>query len=337
MIKGVYIIAEAGVNHNGSLDQAKNMIVAAAQAGVDAVKFQTFRAANLVTSTAPKTGYQTQTTGTSESQYQMLKNLELSKSDFRELKAYCEIHQVDFMSTPFDLTTIDLLADIGMQRWKLPSGEITNLPYLRKIGSFGQEVILSTGMSDVDEVAAALSILELAGTARSQITLLHCNTEYPTPMCDVNLRAMQTLRDLFLGLKGVGYSDHTLGIEVPIAAIAMGAMVIEKHFTLDRSMVGPDHCASLEPCELADMVRAIRNIEIALGNGIKQPSSSELKNRPIVRKSIVAAQDIAAGAVFTVDNITVKRPGNGVSPMLWDEIIGRTATRNYEREEFIDA
>jgi N,N'-diacetyllegionaminate synthase len=267
----------------------------------------------------------------------MLKNLELSKSDFRELKAYCEIHQVDFMSTPFDLTTIDLLADIGMQRWKLPSGEITNLPYLRKIGSFGQEVILSTGMSDVDEVAAALSILELAGTARSQITLLHCNTEYPTPMCDVNLRAMQTLRDLFLGLKGVGYSDHTLGIEVPIAAIAMGAMVIEKHFTLDRSMVGPDHCASLEPCELADMVRAIRNIEIALGNGIKQPSSSELKNRPIVRKSIVAAQDIAAGAVFTVDNITVKRPGNGVSPMLWDEIIGRTATRNYEREEFIDA
>jgi N,N'-diacetyllegionaminate synthase len=334
---GVYIIAEAGVNHNGSLDQAKKMIVAAAQAGVEAVKFQTFRAERLVIRTAAKAVYQGETTGTSESQYHMLKKLELSKSDFIELKAYCGVHQVEFLSTPFDLTTIDLLADIGMKKWKLPSGEITNLPYLRKIGSFGQEVILSTGMSDIDEISAALSVLESAGTARSKITLLHCNTEYPTPMCDVNLRAMQTLRDSLPGLKGVGYSDHTLGIEVPIAAVAMCATVIEKHFTMDRSMPGPDHRASLEPNELVTMVRAIRNIETALGNSVKQATPSELKNKPVARKSIVAGKRISEGEVFTVDNLTVKRPGTGISPMRWDEIIGKTANRNYERDELIDA
>jgi N,N'-diacetyllegionaminate synthase len=336
MIKGVYIIAEAGVNHNGSVNQAKKMIVAAAQAGVDAVKFQTFRAETMVTRAAAKAGYQEQTTGTSESQYQMLKKLELSDSDFYELKACCEAQQVEFLSTPFDLTTIDVLADIGMKRWKLPSGEITNLPYLRKIGSFGQEVILSTGMSDMDEIEAALSVLESAGTIRSQITLLHCNTEYPTPMCDVNLRAMQTLRDSFPGLMGVGYSDHTLGIEVPIAAVAMSATLIEKHFTLDRSLPGPDHRASLEPNELADMVHAIRNIENALGDGLKKPMPSELKNRSIIRKSIVAAKDIKSGEIYTSDNLTVKRPGTGVSPMQWDDVLGQKANKNYNSDEGID-
>ena len=333
----VFIIAEAGVNHNGSLKRAKAMIVEAAKAGVNAVKFQTFRAETLVTGTAAKAGYQQQATGTAENQYQMLKKLELSAEDFCELKVCCENNQVEFLSTPFDLTSIDLLADIGMKRWKLPSGEITNLLYLRRIGSFGQEVILSTGMSDMNEITAALLVLESAGTAPSQITLLHCNTEYPTPMCDVNLRAMQTLRDTFPGLKGIGYSDHTLGIEVSIAAVAMGATMVEKHFTLDRSLPGPDHKASLEPDELAAMVRAVRNIEVALGNGKKKPTLSELKNRPIARKSIVAAQHIAAGDVFTAGNLTVKRPGTGISPMLWDEIIGRKANRNYERDELIDA
>lgn len=337
MMAGVFVIAEAGVNHNGSLERAKAMVAAAAKAGVNAVKFQTFRAETLVTGTAAKAGYQQQATGSEESQYQMLKKLELSGADFRELKACCGNNQVEFLSTPFDLASVDLLADIGMKRWKLPSGEMTNLPYLRKVGSFGQEVILSTGMSEMNEIEAALSVLESAGTARSQITLLHCNTEYPTPMHDVNLRAMQTLRDSFAGLKGVGYSDHTLGIEVPVAAVAMGAAVIEKHFTLDRSLPGPDHRASLEPGELADMVRVIRNIENAMGDGVKRPTSSELKNRSIARKSIVAAQHIAAGEVFTVNNLTVKRPGTGISPMDWDEVIGRIANRSYERDELIDA
>lgn len=333
----VFVIAEAGVNHNGSLEQAKAMVAAAANAGVDAVKFQTFRAETLVTVTAAKAGYQQEATGTSESQYQMLKKLELSSEDFCELKACCENNQIEFLSTPFDLASIDLLVNIGMKRWKLPSGEITNLPYLRKIGSLGQEVILSSGMCDLDEVAAALSLLESSGTPQKQITLLHCNTEYPTPMGDVNLRAMQTLRNAFPGLKGVGYSDHTLGIEVPIAAVALGATVIEKHFTLDRNLPGPDHKASLEPDDLAAMVRAIRNIEAALGDGVKKPTSSELKNKPIARKSIVAAGPIAAGELFTEINLTVKRPGTGVSPMRWDEVIGQTARRNYQADEMIDA
>jgi N,N'-diacetyllegionaminate synthase len=267
----------------------------------------------------------------------MLKKLELSLSDFEELKAHCEEQGVDFLSTPFDLVTIDMLVDLGVDKWKLPSGELTNLLYMRKIGALRQEVILSTGMSDMDEVSAAVSVLESSGVLREQLTLLHCNTEYPTPMHDVNLRAMQTLESAFPGLKGIGYSDHTLGIEVPIAAVAMGAIVIEKHFTLDQTLPGPDHRASLEPDDLKAMVHAIRNIEAALGDGAKEPTDSESKNRQIARKSIVAAKGIAAGAEFTEENLTVKRPGTGMSPMLWDQLIGTKAQRAYSEDEVIDA
>lgn len=337
MNANVLVIAEAGVNHNGSLERALSMVEAAARAGVSAVKFQTFTAASLVTSTASKADYQQQATGEAESQFEMLKRLELTGSDFAQLKACCAAHGVEFLSTPFDLATIDLLAGLGLERWKVPSGEITNLPYLRRVASFGQEVILSTGMSELEEIAAALAVLESSGTTRSQITLLHCNTEYPTPMRDVNLRAMATLRAEFAGLKGVGYSDHTLGIEIPVAAVALGASVIEKHFTLDRTLPGPDHRASLEPDELAAMVRAIRNVELALGDGAKRATPSESKNRPIARKSIVAATDIAAGNIFTEQNLTAKRPGTGLSPMRWDDVVGQRARRNYRRDELIDA
>jgi len=337
MAEATYIIAEAGVNHNGSLERAKAMVVAAAEAGVDAVKFQAFTAGTLVTRAAAKAGYQAETTSAAESQYEMLKKLELARSDFQELKICCAQNRIEFLSTPFDLSTIDLLVELGIEKWKLPSGEMTNLPYLRKIGSLGQEVIASTGMCDLEEVAEALKVLESAGTTRKQITLLHCNTEYPTPMDDVNLRAMETLRAAFPGLKGVGYSDHTLGIEVPVAAVAMGATIIEKHFTLDRSLPGPDHRASLEPDELSAMVQAIRNIETALGDGGKNPTASESKNRPIARKSIVAAKHIDEGEVFTEENLTVKRPGTGISPMRWDDLVGRVAGRNYEEDELIDA
>ena len=336
-MSAVYIIAEAGVNHNGSLDRAKKMIDVAASTGVDAVKFQTFIAESLVTRTAVKADYQRQATDSTESQFSMLKKLELSLSDFEELKARCEEKGVDFLSTPFDLVTIDMLVGLGVNKWKLPSGELTNLLYLRKIGALKQEVILSTGMSDMDEVSAAVSVLESSGVPREQLTLLHCNTEYPTPMHDVNLRAMQTLESAFPGLKGIGYSDHTLGIEVPIAAVAMGAIVIEKHFTLDQTLPGPDHRASLELDDLKAMVHAIRNIEAALGDGAKEPTGSESKNRQIARKSIVAAKDIAAGAEFTEENLTVKRPGTGMSPMLWDQLIGTKAQRAYSEDEVIDA
>ena len=336
-MSAVYIIAEVGVNHNGSLKRAKEMIDVAASAGVDAVKFQTFLAESLVTRTAAKADYQQQATDRTESQFKMLKKLELSLSDFEELKAHCEEQGVDFLSTPFDLVTIDMLVDLGVDKWKLPSGELTNLLYMRKIGALRQEVILSTGMSDMDEVSAAVSVLESSGVLREQLTLLHCNTEYPTPMHDVNLRAMQTLESAFPGLKGIGYSDHTLGIEVPIAAVAMGAIVIEKHFTLDQTLPGPDHRASLEPDDLKAMVHAIRNIEVALGDGAKEPTDSESKNRQIARKSIVAAKGIAAGAEFTEENLTVKRPGTGMSPMLWDQLIGTKAQRAYSEDEVIDA
>lgn len=336
-MSAVYIIAEAGVNHNGSLDRAKEMIDAAASTGVDAVKFQTFVAESLVTRTAAKADYQQQATDVAESQFEMLKKLELSLGDFEELKAHCEEKGVDFLSTPFDLVTIDMLVNLGVNKWKLPSGELTNLLYLRKIGALKQEVILSTGMSDMDEVSAAVSVLESSGVSREDLTLLHCNTEYPTPMHDVNLRAMQTLESAFPGLKGIGYSDHTLGIEVPIAAVAMGAIVIEKHFTLDRTLPGPDHRASLEPDDLKAMVEGIRNIEAALGDGAKEPTESESKNRQIARKSIVAAKGIVAGAEFTEENLTVKRPGTGMSPMLWDQLIGTKAQRAYSEDEVIDA
>ncbi len=333
----VYIIGEAGVNHNGSLDCAKEMICVAAEAGVDAVKFQTFCAETLVTKAARKAEYQSNTTNADESQYDMLKKLELSVADFRELKACCQSYGVEFLSTPFDLSTIKLLVDLGIQQWKLPSGEMTNLPYLREVARLGQEVILSTGMCELAEVKAAIAVLESNGTKLSDLTVLHCNTEYPTPMCDVNLRAMLTLRSTFPDIRGVGYSDHTMGIEVSVAAVALGASVIEKHFTLDRNQAGPDHSASLEPAELRQMVYSIRNIELALGRSEKEPSPSELKNRGMARKSIVASKSITVGEMFTEDNLTVKRPGTGVSPMCWDQVIGKKAQFSYEPDDLIDA
>ncbi len=336
MAEKTFIIAEAGVNHNGSLERAKLMVAAAAEAGANAIKFQTFSAKTLVTKHAAKACYQKKTTGNKDNQYEMLKKLELTYQDFFTLKQCCKQADIEFMSTPFDLSTIDMLVALGLEKWKLPSGEVTNLPYLRKIGALNKEIIASTGMCDLDEVSAMLKALELAGTKREKITLLHCNTEYPTPMKDVNLRAMKTLAEEFPGLKSIGYSDHTLGIEVPIAAVAMGATVLEKHFTLDRKLPGPDHQASLEPDELSLMIRSIRHIEQAMGHDIKMPTPSELKNRQIARKSIVAARAISANEIFSENNLTVKRPGTGVSPMHWDELIGRRAARNYVEDELID-
>lgn len=328
------IIAEAGVNHNGDLHLAEQLIVAAADAGADAVKFQTFVADRLVTVTATKANYQKQTTAASESQHAMIRRLELTRPMHERLLAYSQERGIQFLSTPFDLPSINLLAELGLPRFKIPSGEITNLPYLRHIGSFGKPIILSTGMATLGEIETALEVLETAGTGRDQITVLHCNTEYPTPMADVNLRAMLTIRDAF-GV-AVGYSDHTPGIEIPIAAVALGATVIEKHLTLDRTLPGPDHQASLEPDEFAAMVRAIRNIEHALGGGRKRPSPSEAKNKPIARKSLVAVVAIRAGEVLTPENVAVKRPGTGLSPMRWDKVMGRVATRDFGVDELID-
>lgn len=328
----IFVIAEAGVNHNGSLEIAKEMIDVAAKAGADAVKFQTFKADTLVRKDAGKAAYQQKNaTDKQESQYEMLKKLELTKQMHQELIQCCADKGILFLSTPFDIDSIQILTDCGITIMKIPSGEITNYPYLREIGQTGKPVILSTGMCELEEVKAAVRVLKDHGSRR--ITLLHCNTEYPTPMQDVNLRAMQTLREE-TGLP-VGYSDHTQGIEVPIAAAAMGAVVIEKHFTLDRNMEGPDHKASLEPEELRAMVQAVRNIESALGDGIKKPSPSEKKNRDVARKSIVAKTDIRKGEVFTEDNLTAKRPGGGISPMHWNDVIGMTADRDYEQDEMI--
>lgn len=329
----VFIIAEAGVNHNGSLEMARRLVEEAARAGADAVKFQTFRADSLVSPMAPKADYQKQTTAAQESQYNMLKRLELSHQDHLELMACCRQTGIQFLSSPFDLASIDLLVELGLEIFKVPSGEITNLPYLRKIGGLGRSLILSTGMAELGEIDAALAVLIGQGMLKESITLLHCNTEYPTPMEDVNLRAMLTMREVF-SVK-VGYSDHTQGLEVPVAAVALGARVIEKHFTLDRKLAGPDHGASLEPDELRSMVRAIRNIESALGDGIKQPSFSERKNLVAVRKSIFAAQSIRTGDLFTEEALTVKRPAEGLSPMLWDQVIGKRAPRNYSVGEAI--
>lgn len=328
-----FIIAEAGVNHNGSLDLAKKLVDAASAAGADAVKFQTFQAKNLVSKSAQKADYQKQTTDHVESQFDMIKKLELSEMMHHELMDYCQQKQILFLSTPFDHDSIQLLDKLGLEIFKVPSGEITNLPYLRHIGRLQKQVILSTGMANLGEIEAALQVLVLAGTAKDNITVLHANTEYPTPMQDVNLRAMQTIRQAF-GV-AVGYSDHTLGIEVPIAAVALGARVIEKHFTLDNTMEGPDHKASLEPDELTAMVRAIRNIENALGSSVKQPSPSESKNKPIARKSLVAKTNIKQGEVFSEHNLCIKRPGHGISPMRWDEMLGSIAQRNYAEDELI--
>mgnify|MGYP006093117681 CR=1 FL=1 len=329
----VFIIAEAGVNHNGSVELAYKLIDIAVEAGADAVKFQTFKAENLVTKSADKADYQKQTTDESESQFEMIKKLELDIEIHKKLIKYCNEKDIMFLSTPFDHDSIDLLNKLGLKIFKIPSGEITNLPYLRHIGSLNKIVFLSTGMSNLKEIGDALAILTNSGTLNENITVLHANTMYPTPMEDVNLNAMQTIHKEF-GV-AVGYSDHTLGIEVDISAVAMGASVIEKHFTLDNAMEGPDHKASLEPEELRAMVIAIRNVEKALGDGIKIPSGSEKPNIVVARKSILASQKIKKGDKLTEENIIVKRPGDGISPMKWDEVIGLVAAKDYQVDDKI--
>lgn len=328
------IIAEAGVNHNGNYEMARRMITAAREAGADYVKFQTAVPELVISTFAPKAEYQRETTGSAESQLEMCKAIHLPLSDYASLKEICDKEGIGFMSTPFDLVSIDCLAELDMDYWKIPSGEITNLPYLRKIASKGGRVILSTGMSTLDEVASAVDILEAGGIARKDIILLHCTTQYPTPPEAVNLRAMDALATL--GCGAVGYSDHTVGITIPVAAVARGAKVIEKHFTLDRNLPGPDHRASLEPDELAEMVRAIRTVEQCLGSGEKVVADAERDNITVARKSIVAARNIACGEILTDENISVKRPGNGISPMLWDEVLGTVAKRDYIADELID-
>jgi N,N'-diacetyllegionaminate synthase len=332
-MKRTFIIAEAGVNHNGSLKLAIKLIDAAKKSGADAVKFQTFKADSLVSKNAKKAAYQQKTTLVDESQYAMIKKLELSLNDHHQLIAYCKKRNIEFLSSPFDLESIDLLVELGLCTIKIPSGEITNLPYLQKIGKLNLCVILSTGMAEIKEISDAIKVLTESGTDKEKIVVLHCNTEYPTPYKDVNLKAMITIRDKF-NIK-VGYSDHTSGIEIPIAAVALGAEIIEKHFTLDKTMVGPDHAASLEPQQLKQMINSIRNIEIAMGDGLKRPSTSEEKNKMVARKSLVAACSIKKGDLFTEENITVKRPGNGISPMKWYKVIGKTSNKNFNADDII--
>ncbi|MCT2534642.1 N-acetylneuraminate synthase [Aquibacillus koreensis] len=328
----VYIIAEAGVNHNGSLELAKKLVDSAKHAGADCIKFQTFVAKNIASKNAVKAEYQKQQTDSNESQLEMLKKLELSFDEFVELSEYCKSQKIEFLSTAFDFDSIDFLNSLSMQTWKIPSGDITNLPYLVKIAKLSKPVILSTGMSTMGDIRAALRALKENGSG--EITVLHCTTEYPTPFTDVNLLAMKSIEKEF-GV-AVGYSDHTKGIEVPIAAVAMGATVVEKHFTLDRNMEGPDHKASLEPNELKAMVSAIRNVEVAIGTSEKKPVDSERKNMTIARKSIIANRPIKKGEIFTEENLTVKRPGNGISPMKWLEVIGSPAIRDFEEDEMIE-
>lgn len=329
----IIIIAEAGVNHNGNLAMAQEMVRVAKACGADYVKFQTAVPELVISTIAPKAEYQKETTGNEQSQLEMCKAIHLPLSDYEGLNALCRETGIGFMSTPFDLVSIDCLAQLGMDYWKIPSGEITNLPYLRKIAKTGGKVILSTGMSTIAEVEAAVQVLTDNGLTRNDITLLHCTTQYPTPYAAVNLRAMDALRTL--GCSGVGYSDHTVGIEVPVAAAAMGATVIEKHFTLDKNLPGPDHRASLDPAELAAMVRAVRNVEAALGSGIKDVADAERSNIAVARKSIVAARAIRKGEILTEENITVKRPGNGISPMLWDSVIGTPAAADFAYDQLI--
>lgn len=328
------IIAEAGVNHNGDLNMARALVDAAAKAGADLVKFQTFSADRLVTTSARKADYQIKATEADESQYEMIRRLELSPAMHADLIGHCQQRGIEFFSTAFDLDSLDYLNGLGMPRIKVPSGEITNLPYLRKVGAFGKHVILSTGMSTLGEIEAAVDVLERAGASRDRITVLHCNTEYPVPMAEVNLRAMISIREAF-GVK-VGFSDHTEGIEVAVAAVALGACVIEKHFTLDRNLPGPDHRASIEPQELAHLIRSIRNIELAMGDGVKRPGLRESQNIPVVRKSLVAVKPIHAGELFSAENVGVKRPGTGLNPMRWDEVIGRRSVRDFSVNELIE-
>lgn len=328
------IIAEAGVNHGGSLDMACKLIREAAYAGADYVKFQTFKADRLVCRTAQRADYQKNNCGGDETQFEMLRRYELTADDFVFLSEECRRCGIGFLSSAFDPESIDMLAPLNMDYWKIPSGEITNLPYLRHIARQHGRYILSTGMSTIAEVEAAVSVLKSEGITRDDITLLHCNTQYPTPMADVNLRAMESLRSL--NAAHVGYSDHTVGIEIPVAAVAMGAEMIEKHFTLDKQLSGPDHKASLDPAELREMVKAIRNVEIALGTSEKRPSQSELPNRDVARKSIVAACEIKKGELLSAGKLTVKRPGTGLSPMLWDNVVGTVASRDFLPEELIE-
>ena len=330
----VFIIAEAGVNHNGSLETARNLIDVAVDAGADAVKFQTFKAERIIVKSAQKAEYQKETTASNETQFDMVNKLELDINAHKELISYCKKKEITFLSTPFDLESIELLNELGVEIIKIPSGEITNLPYLRKVGSLKRDTILSTGMADLKEVGQALDILIESGTPKNSITVLHCNSEYPTPFKDVNLLAMNTIKETFN--VNVGYSDHTIGIEVPVAAVVLGASVIEKHFTLNKGMEGPDHKASLGPDELKCMVTAIRNIESSIGDGVKRPSPSELKNILVIRKSIVASKYIKRNETFTKDNITTKRPGTGISPVEWDRIVGKKAIRSFELDELIE-
>jgi N,N'-diacetyllegionaminate synthase len=329
-----FIIAEAGINHNGSLDMALQMVDVAVAAGADAVKFQTFKAEKMIAVHAAKADYQKETTDAGESQLEMVKKLELDEAAHITLLNHCREKGIQFLSTPFDLESIDLLDRLGLNIFKIPSGEITNLPYLRKLGAMNKQLILSTGMADLGEIEDALDVLTDSGTPLEHITVLHCNTEYPTPFEDVNLRAMLTIQHAFPGI-AVGYSDHTIGIEVPIAAVAMSAVVIEKHFTLDRNLPGPDHRASLEPHELSAMITGIRHIEIAMGSGIKKASPSEFNNKFIARKSIVAARNIRKGEAFSEENLSIKRPGTGISPMRWDDILKMSATRAFREDEII--
>jgi N-acetylneuraminate synthase len=333
--ESVIIIAEAGVNHNGSLENAFRLVDAAVDAGVDYVKFQTFKASNLVSIKAKKAEYQIENTKNStESQLQMLQKLELSEDDHEKIIAYCNSKNIKFFSTAFDLDSLEYLSKMGMDMVKIPSGEITNLPYLRRAGNLFKKVIISTGMATLSEIEDAVAVFVKVGITKEDITILHCNTEYPTPMKDVNLLAMLHIGKEFK--TSIGYSDHTLGIEVPIAAVALGAVMIEKHFTLDKSMEGPDHRASLEPAELKAMSLAIRNIELAIsGSGLKEPSESEMKNIAIARKSIVAKIDISKGDVLSENNLTVKRPGDGISPMKWDDLMGKIATEDFEADDLI--
>ncbi len=328
------IIAEAGVNHNGDIDLAKRLIDVAADSGADLVKFQTLNADQMVTLNAAKAEYQILSTSISETQHEMLSKLQLSESAHRELIAHSAERGIGFFSTGFDISSINLLVSLKQEIFKIPSGEITNLPYLRHIGQLGKTVILSTGMSNMDEIAAAVRVLEESGTTRTKITVLHCTTAYPAPMSDINLQAMISIKNALN--VSIGYSDHTLGIEVPIAAVALGATVIEKHFTIDRNLSGPDHKASLEPAELKSMVVAIRNIEMALGDGVKRLMPSEVSNREVARKSIVARRDIILGQEFTEENLTTKRPGYGISPMKWENLLKGRAQRDYSADELID-
>lgn len=328
----VYIIAEAGDNHNGDFNTALKLVDVAKRAGADCVKFQTFVTEEIISKYAEMAEYQKKNTGKEESQFEMVKRLELSFDEFRKIKEYCDRVGIQFLSTPFDLKSVDFLNELGVPFFKIPSGEITNYPYLIKIAHTGKPVVMSTGMCEPDEILAAINVLEKNGSG--EITLLHCNTEYPTPLKDVNLYAMRTMKKMFG--KKVGYSDHTKGIEVPVAAVALGACVIEKHFTLDKNMPGPDHKASLEPDELGRMVKNIRNIEIALGDGVKRVSESERKNIAIARKSIVARRNIQEGKILTEENLAVKRPGTGINPMQWMEVLGTRAVRDFKEDELIE-